>query len=200
MPRHSRGRLCHIACLLVCIVPHSPASARSPGAHSASTLRGFVQIWFEEFWWYLARCRRKSLAPKGKKIFGPAGFFERSISHYGKIGYGHRRQGTFPLTGWRSGPTISWQKGATVMPRPADWPAMVNQPTSDAELPAGRRCVVCGAPLGDPDWVQQTARRLGLVSSLRPVGGPRRTKTAMDQTRRSSLSPFSPSPRNPGAC
>jgi putative transposase len=59
------------------------------------------------------------------------------------------------------------------LPRPRDWLAHVNQPQSEAELFAVRRSIARGAPLGDPDWVQQTAARLGLESTLRPRGRPK---------------------------
>ena len=58
--------------------------------------------------------------------------------------------------------------------RPRDWPAIVNQPQSEAELEAIRRSIARGAPLGEPDWVRQTAERLGLQSSLRPRGRPKK--------------------------
>jgi putative transposase len=58
--------------------------------------------------------------------------------------------------------------------RPRNWPALVNQPQSEAELEAIRRSIARGAPLGDPDWVRQTAERLSLQSTLRPRGRPKR--------------------------
>ena len=56
--------------------------------------------------------------------------------------------------------------------RPADWVTRVNRPQDEKELAALRRCRDRGRPFGDEGWVQQTAERLHLESSLRPVGRP----------------------------
>jgi hypothetical protein len=37
-----------------------------------------------------------------------------------------------------------------------------------------RTSVNRGRPLGEEDWVQRTSQRLGLTSSLRNAGGPRK--------------------------
>ncbi len=54
-----------------------------------------------------------------------------------------------------------------------NWVARVNEPLSEQELDAVRRCVRRGSPLGDASWFETTARRLGLESTLRPRGRPR---------------------------
>lgn len=59
------------------------------------------------------------------------------------------------------------------LPEPADWPAQVNQPQTEAELDAIRRCVRRGSPYGNAPWVAQAAERLSLQSTLRPRGRPR---------------------------
>jgi putative transposase len=59
------------------------------------------------------------------------------------------------------------------LPRPADWLRIVNEPQSEAELKALRRCVTRGSPLGAADWVIRTAGQLGLESTLRPRGRPK---------------------------
>ena len=58
--------------------------------------------------------------------------------------------------------------------RPRQWHAYVNQPETEAELNALRRSVQRGTPYGATAWVEKTARRLGLESTLRPRGRPRR--------------------------
>ncbi len=58
------------------------------------------------------------------------------------------------------------------LPRPADWLQIVNQPQTEAEVAALRCCVNRGRPFGDPDWVTDTAKRLGLESTIRPRGRP----------------------------
>ena len=47
-----------------------------------------------------------------------------------------------------------------------------DQPETEAELTALRRSVARGVPFGAESWQRQTAKRLGLESSLRPVGRP----------------------------
>ena len=61
---------------------------------------------------------------------------------------------------------------------PGDWLALVNRPQRQKELEALRRCVARGRPFGGEVWVGRTARRLGLLSTLRPRGRPRKDKTA----------------------
>jgi putative transposase len=58
--------------------------------------------------------------------------------------------------------------------RPAPWLPWVNQALTVAELEALRHCVTRGRPFGNPAWVEKTARRLGLQSTLRPRGRPRK--------------------------
>lgn len=56
---------------------------------------------------------------------------------------------------------------------PRNWRQRVNQPETDAELEAIRRCVTRGQPLGDDKWTRRMATKLGLESTLRPRGRPR---------------------------
>jgi putative transposase len=58
--------------------------------------------------------------------------------------------------------------------RPRNWVGYVNRPHTAAELDALRRCVNRGAPYGSDTWVQRTAKQLGLDSTLRARGRPRR--------------------------
>jgi putative transposase len=58
------------------------------------------------------------------------------------------------------------------LPEPRNWVAQVNQPQSDAELAALRRCLERGSPFGDNAWTTRTAQALGLTSTLRPRGRP----------------------------
>ena len=59
--------------------------------------------------------------------------------------------------------------------RGRDWLRWVNEPQTEAELEALRKCVRRGRPFGSASWQRRTARRLGLESSLRPRGRPRKT-------------------------
>lgn len=56
--------------------------------------------------------------------------------------------------------------------KPEDWQGWVDRPDTEAELNALRRSVVRGVPYGDEIWQQATAKRLGLESTMRPVGRP----------------------------
>jgi putative transposase len=60
---------------------------------------------------------------------------------------------------------------------PADWPRYVNRAETEAELAALRRSVQRGQPYGSEAWVKRTAPRLGLATTLRPRGRPRRAAT-----------------------
>jgi putative transposase len=62
--------------------------------------------------------------------------------------------------------------------RPTPWLPWVNQALTVAELESLRRCVNRGTPYGAPSWVEKTARRLGLQSTQRPRGRPRKERGA----------------------
>jgi putative transposase len=61
------------------------------------------------------------------------------------------------------------------LPRPRNWKKLVNDPQTDADVEAIRRAVSRGRPYGEPDWVEQTAKRLGLESTLRAPHRPKKT-------------------------
>ena len=56
---------------------------------------------------------------------------------------------------------------------PENWNAFVNGTPGDEWLDAIRAAIQRGRPLGDPVWMEEAAERLGLESSLRPIGRPR---------------------------
>jgi putative transposase len=60
------------------------------------------------------------------------------------------------------------------LPQPPDWTEYVNSPQTEAELEAIRRCLRRGSPYGDAAWTEQTANQLGLQSTLRRRGRPRK--------------------------
>ena len=59
--------------------------------------------------------------------------------------------------------------------RSSQWLAHVNQPQTEAEEAAIRLSMRRGSPFGDATWTEQTASRLGLQSTLRPRGRPRKS-------------------------
>ena len=67
-------------------------------------------------------------------------------------------------------PLIPWP-----VDRPGDWLAQVNLALSADELGALRTSVNRGRPLGDSIWQARVAKRLGLESTFRPAGRPRKT-------------------------
>ncbi len=58
--------------------------------------------------------------------------------------------------------------------RSAGWLEHVNTPQTDAELSALRQSVFRGCPYGDERWSKRTVKRLGLESTLRPRGRPKK--------------------------
>jgi putative transposase len=61
--------------------------------------------------------------------------------------------------------------------RPADWLVRVNRALSNKELETLHASVVRGRPFGNEDWQKRTAKRLGLESTFRPRGRPKKTAT-----------------------
>ena len=84
---------------------------------------------------------------------------------------------------WRWGSLYRWHCGgakensllsAWPLRRLANWVEEVNAPHTEAELSALRRAVNRGCPFGGPFWSDQVVRRLGLESTLRPRGRPKK--------------------------
>jgi len=59
-------------------------------------------------------------------------------------------------------------------PLPRQWRSWVNKAESEAELTALRHCIQRGLPFGDDRWVRSSIVRLGLESTARPRGRPRK--------------------------
>ena len=57
---------------------------------------------------------------------------------------------------------------------PRNWLALVNAAQTEAELAALGRSVARGAPFGEARWSERVAERLGLESTLRARGRPRK--------------------------
>ena len=60
--------------------------------------------------------------------------------------------------------------------RGRDWLSYVPEPQTDAELVALRRSVQRGVPYGGETWLRRTVKKLGLESTLRPRGRPRKVE------------------------
>jgi len=57
---------------------------------------------------------------------------------------------------------------------PRNWPAVVNRAETAEELAALHQCVNRGTPYGQGPWLSRTVRTLGLESTRRPRGRPRK--------------------------
>jgi hypothetical protein len=57
---------------------------------------------------------------------------------------------------------------------PRDWVERVNRPQTAAEVEAIAQSIRRGQPFGSPTWQARTAKRLGLESTFRPRGRPRK--------------------------
>ncbi len=66
--------------------------------------------------------------------------------------------------------------GAGPVQRPRNWLEWVNRPLTVGELAAVRQSVVRGTHYGEAGWIERTAKRLGLESTLRPRGRPRKKR------------------------
>jgi putative transposase len=58
--------------------------------------------------------------------------------------------------------------------RPRHWVKLVNEPMTAKELDAVRTSIVRSRPFGGPAWQQKTARRLGLMHTIRSEGRPKK--------------------------
>jgi putative transposase len=81
------------------------------------------------------------------------------------------------------GSLFRWQRNAAEdaklgsawpVPHKANWIDHVNMPQTEAELQAIRRGIDRGRPFGDEDWSDRAVRRLGLETTLRPRGRPKK--------------------------
>ena len=86
---------------------------------------------------------------------------------------------------WQWSSLARWLRGsaddqallsAWPMSRKPSWVEHVNAPQSEAELAAIQRCVDRGSPYGDGRWHDRAVRELGLETTLRPRGRPRKAE------------------------
>lgn len=101
-----------------------------------------------------------------------ARYVERNALRAGLV----RRAETWPWGSlhWRRRPESPLALATSPVPLPVDWMEYVNSPQTPEELEAVRVCVNRQRPYGSSAWTARTAFQLGLSSSLRPVGRPRR--------------------------
>jgi putative transposase len=76
------------------------------------------------------------------------------------------------LPGWLAGDPTLWRGDPS--PRDPAWVDRVNEPLSAGDLQRLRESVARERPFGGEEWVRQTAQTLGLESTLRNRGRPRK--------------------------
>lgn len=62
------------------------------------------------------------------------------------------------------------------MLKPRQWRRLVNQPQTDTELDALRRCAVRGQPYGSDRWVERITKELSLESTMHARGRPKKKR------------------------
>jgi putative transposase len=78
---------------------------------------------------------------------------------------------------WRQGDSQQMQLlSRWPIPRRSNWARHVNQGLTAEELKAIRRCAARGNPYGDESWNSRMIKMLGLESTVRPRGRPRKTE------------------------
>jgi putative transposase len=63
--------------------------------------------------------------------------------------------------------------------RPANWIHLLNTPQKEAELAAIHAARNRGRPYGAETWATRTAKKLGVESSLRPIGRPKKESNCL---------------------
>jgi putative transposase len=107
---------------------------------------------------FYALCRYVERNPLRANLVIRAEDWKWSSLHRWK--YGNNKESTL-LTAWP-------------LPRLPRWLERVNTPLSEAELTAVRRSIDRGSPLGESAWTDQMAHELGLESTLRARGRPKK--------------------------
>lgn len=82
---------------------------------------------------------------------------------------------------WRFGSLYNWCGGKCgvklarwPLPRLPNWVERVNRPIDEKEEDQLRRAILRSQPYGDMGWVESTARKYGLESTLSKKGRPRK--------------------------
>jgi putative transposase len=83
------------------------------------------------------------------------------------------RAGEWPWSSYalRNAPWKQWLSDWP-LPRPEDWGDLVEARWSEPELAEMRTSVDRGRPFGEAIWIDQTAKKMGLSATLRPLGRP----------------------------
>jgi putative transposase len=86
---------------------------------------------------------------------------------------------------WRWSSLYRWMRGsaedkkllaAWPLPRRPNWVDHVNSAQTEAEAQAVHRSIQRGIPFGDEPWMDRIVRQMGLESTLRPRGRPKKSR------------------------
>jgi len=118
--------------------------------------------------------RGRGVVDKGDSLWTVLRYVERNPLRAGLVGRAEQwRWGSL----WRRTSGDAEQRALLTAP-PVGWPAgwidYVNAPQTRQEEEALARRIARGRPFGRRAWVTATATRLGLATTLRPRGRPRR--------------------------
>jgi putative transposase len=61
------------------------------------------------------------------------------------------------------------------VPIPANWDTRITRPENDSTLSEIRQSHRRSSPYGEQDWVEETAKKLGVLGSIKPLGRPLKT-------------------------
>ena len=82
---------------------------------------------------------------------------------------------------WRWSSLWNWRGGTSPIalarwpiPRLPNWVQRVNDPMDEQTRRSVQQCIQRSSPFGDETWIESTARRLNLESTIRPRGRPRK--------------------------
>ena len=119
--------------------------------------------------------RRRGVVDKGDSLWTVLRYVERNALRAGLVARAEqwrwgslwrRTQGDADQRAILSDPPAGW---------PAGWVQWVNQPQTKEEEEALAHCIARSRPFGTAPWVAATAAKLGLQTTLRPRGRPRKT-------------------------
>ena len=138
-------------------------------------------VWQGRFKSFVIQRRRPSAAQRsagvlegGDPVLRVVRYVERNPLRSGLVG--SAEQWRWSSLRWWSEPGEApawWQAG--LVERPADWLGTVNRPDTEKELAALRSCIARSRPFGSQRWVRRVAAELGLESTVRPRGRPRKS-------------------------
>ena len=87
------------------------------------------------------------------------------------------------LTG-KSSPDGRSLLGEWPVRRPPNWLELVNEPLPQEKREMIQAAIQRGRPLGEADWVDKTAKRLGLEFTVRPRGRPKKEESDGEKQKR----------------